>query len=165
VQRDGTAWLKHTINLARRGGRSVQMFENIKGKDVVENIVTKGKRVRVAHHVRVAKNLVLEFDAVGVSADCRACADVQNQTFTAAKNGFEFRSERIALVFRRNDLGWLRQKDRNAALGMKRGGAGLAFDSSRVDAKSFPAAWTNEDRSDLRSHLLIWRSCTQSTNA
>jgi hypothetical protein len=65
-----------TQNFTRSAARILQMFENVEGKNAVENSVTKRKAMRVADDVSVTKDLMLEFDAIGVSRRGRARADV-----------------------------------------------------------------------------------------
>ena len=57
-------------------GAALQMFRNVERKNAVENSITKRKAMRAADDVSVAKDLMLEFDAIRVSHRGRAGADV-----------------------------------------------------------------------------------------
>src|SRR6267378_10591 len=54
------------------------MFENIEGKNTIENRVAKREMMGVAHHISVFKNLVLKFDAIRIFLRGRARTDMQD---------------------------------------------------------------------------------------
>ena len=67
---------RHVSRHAKFRAQRFRCFENVERKNAVENSITKRKATRVADDVSVAKDLMLEFDAIRVSHRGRAGADV-----------------------------------------------------------------------------------------
>jgi hypothetical protein len=127
------------MNFARREHRIAQVFENVEGENAIEDCVPKRQRMRVADDIGVAKNLVLELDAIRVPARTGASAEVQCPAFGGSQNILELCSERVTLMPAWNYLHQFAEKNRDVAQNLKMRAATLATNRCGVCA-NFTAA-------------------------
>jgi hypothetical protein len=116
VNRDRSRWFENAKYLRRGRSWVTQVFENIEGKNAIENVIAKGQLMSVANDVSVTKNLMLEFDTVWIACRGRSRPDMQDQVFPLAQNVFKFVAQWIAVVFGRNNLSIPGRKNRNPIL-------------------------------------------------
>ena len=122
VNGEPASWLQDAVNFLR-GGRGVdQMFENIEGKNTIEDFIAKRKVMCISHDIGVPKNLVLELDAVRVALGRSARADMKNEVIPLPENLLVLSADRVAGVFPRHFY-LLGDENRHALLGPKFGAA------------------------------------------
>ncbi len=155
MDRDRTTGLQDAQDFRGGSPRRAQMFEDVKGEDVVESVVTKRKGVCVTHHIGVSENLTFEFDAIGILVGGCAGPDMENQALTPEKDGFELFSHRIASVRRRDgdDSGRIWQKNRHAMDDREFSAASRTLKQARRSGELTPARRAGKESREIWVHL------------
>ena len=91
VNRDAAAGFQNAEDFRGGGFRIAQMFEDVERDDVVEGVVAERQAVRVADDIGVAKDFVLELDAIRETHGAAAGAEVEAEFVFLAQHGFEDR--------------------------------------------------------------------------
>ena len=79
-----------TRKISARGAfRIAEMLEHVQRENAIEDPLAKRQLMRIAHDVGVAKNLVLELDAIRVTHRRPAGADVKDEVLPFAQHGVE----------------------------------------------------------------------------
>jgi hypothetical protein len=125
------------------------MLEDVKGEDAIESVVAKWKVVRVAHDIGMAKNLVLELDAVRVALGRSTRANIKNQVISPAENFLKLTANRVAGVVAR-DFHFLGNKNRHAFSQPKR--AGAIFAVNLIASLMQPAMTNRTNKNCLEAH-------------
>lgn len=103
--------LEDAEDFSRYPFRIAQVFENIKSENAIENIIAKWKVMRITDDIRVAKDFVLELNAVWITHRRRTSPDVQNKFLSFAQDTLVLGAGRIADVLRRDDFDWHREEN------------------------------------------------------